>query len=185
MKDRIRRVLSQRIKRNITDGSLRPSGVLLPVFYKDEGYHILLTKRTENVEHHKGQISFPGGAYDEEDETLLITALRESYEEIGVESDDVEVLGELDDMVTTTKFIISPFVGFIPYPYEFDINTDEIDQLIEVPIEALLDENVYRKEQWSQEGNPSEVHFYEYNGHVIWGATARILKQFLDLVFKR
>jgi len=183
MKDRIRRVLSQRTKKRIVDDSLMPSGVLLPLFYKDDKYHILFTKRTEDVEHHKGQISFPGGAYDEGDKTLMATALRESYEEVGIKSEDVEILGELDDMVTTTRFIISPFVGFIPYPYEFEVNTHETDELIEVPIQALLDEKIYREELMIREGEPSPVYFYHYNSHVIWGATASILKQFLDLVF--
>lgn len=185
MKDIVRKVLSQRRKKTITDDSLRPSGVLLPLFYKDGKYHILLTRRTENLEHHKGQISFPGGAYDEGDRTLMVTALREAYEEIGLKSEDVEILGELDDMVTTTEFIISPFVGFIPYPYEFNINTYEIAELIEVPVQALLDREEYREDFMTREGTPYHGYSYEYNGHIVWGATARILKQFLDLVFKR
>jgi len=183
MKDKIRKALYQRRKKTVTDDRLRPSGVLAPLFSKDGEHHILFTKRTEKVEHHKGQISFPGGAYDEEDGTLMVTALRESCEEIGLKSKDIEILGELDDIVTTTRFIISPFVGFIPYPYDFSISRDEIDELIEVPINALLDENICREELVNQEGEFSPVYFYEYNGHVIWGATARILRQLLDLVF--
>ena len=183
MKDKIRRVLSQRTKKTIIDDSFKPSGVLLPLFYKDDKSHILFTKRTEDLEHHKGQISFPGGAYDEGDETLMATALRECYEEVGIKSEDVEILGELDDTVTTTRFIISPFVGFIPYPYKFNINANETDELIEVPIQALLDEKIYREELMIREGKPCQVCFYHYNSHVIWGATAGILKQFLDLVF--
>ena len=183
MKDMVRKILSQRTKKTIVDDSLKPSGVLLPLFYKDEKCHILFTKRTEDVEHHKGQISFPGGSHDEGDETLMATALRESYEEVGIKSEDVEILGELDDVVTTTRFVISPFVGFIPYPYKFNINANETDELIEVPIQALLDEKIHREDLMIREGKPCPVYFYHYNNHVIWGATAGILKQFLDLVF--
>ena len=183
MKNKIKRVLSQRTKKTIVDGNFKPSGVLLPLFYKDDKYHILFTKRTEDVEHHKGQISFPGGAYDEGDETLMATALRECYEEVGIKSEDVEILGELDDVVTTTRFVISPFVGFIPYPYKFNVNVNETDELIEVPIQALLDEKIYREELMIREGRPCPVYFFHYNSHIIWGATAGILKQFLDLVF--
>ncbi|MFH2012180.1 MAG: CoA pyrophosphatase [Pseudomonadota bacterium] len=184
MKARIKNILSKRTKRTIVENGFRPSGVLLPLFYKDDSYHILFTKRTENVEHHKGQISFPGGAYDKGDETLMDTALRESHEEIGIEKDDVEILGELDDIVTKTRFIISPFVGFIPYPYNFKVNTNETDELIEAPVQALLDEKAYREEDMIIEGNPPcQAYFYNYKEHVVWGATASILKQFLDLVF--
>ena len=183
MKDKIRRALSQRTKKTIVDDNFKPSGVLLPLFYKNDKCHILFTKRTEDVQHHKGQISFPGGAYDEGDETLMATALRECYEEVGIKSEDVEILGELDDVVTTTRFVISPFVGFIPYPYKFNMNANETDELIEVPIQALLDEKIYREELMIREGKPWPVYFYHYNSHIIWGATAGILKQFLDLVF--
>ncbi len=184
MIDEIRKLLSQREKKTIIDDSLRPSGVLLPLFCKDEEYYILLTKRTEHLEHHKGQISFPGGAYDEEDGTLMVTALRETYEEVGLSSADIELLGELDDMVTTTSFVISPFVGFIPHPYEFNISAYEIDELITAPVQALLDGETYREGLMNSEGEFHRGYVYEYNEHLVWGATAMILKQFLDLVFK-
>ena len=183
LKDRIRRALSLRKNQTIVDKGLKPSGVLLPVFFREEKHHILFTKRTENVEHHKGQISFPGGAYEDGDGALMNTALRETYEEIGLKGEDVEILGELDDVVTKTQFIISPFVGLFSYPYKFKTSAVEIDELIEVPIEALLDKNIFREELCTRKGKPYPVYFYEYNEHVIWGATAKILKQFLDLVF--
>ena len=183
LKHRIKRALSLREKRIIVDNGLKPSGVLMPVFFREEKYHILFTKRTENVEHHKGQISFPGGAYEDGDGALMNTALRETYEEIGLKGEDVEILGELDDVVTKTRFIISPFLGLFPYPYEFKANEVEIDELIEVPIDALLDKNIFREELCTWQGKPYSVYFYEYNEHIIWGTTAKILKQFLDLIF--
>ncbi|TET39810.1 MAG: CoA pyrophosphatase [Dehalococcoidia bacterium] len=186
MKERIRRILSQREKQNIvvTGAPLAPAAVILPLYHKEGEYHILFTKRTEKVEHHKGQISFPGGARHEEDRSLEDTALRETFEEIGVRPEDVEILGELDNMGTiSSNFLITPFVALIPYPYEFTVNTDEIEELLEVPLSALLDEKNYREEFQIYQGIPYRGSFYEYRGKVIWGATARILKQFLDLVF--
>ena len=186
MKERIRRILSQREKQNIvvTDVPLAPAAVILPLYQKEGEYHVLFTKRTEKVEHHKGQISFPGGARHEEDPSLKDTALRETFEEIGVHPEDVEILGELDSMRTvSSSFLIIPFVAVIPYPYEFTVNTDEIEELVEVPLSALLDEKNYREEFQIYQGITYWGSVYEYRDKVIWGATARILKQFLDLVF--
>ena len=128
---RLRQALSQRQKRHIVDASRVPSAVLLPIYYKWEQYYILFTKRTEKVQAHKGQISFPGGAYQDGDETLVNTALRECEEEIGLMAHHVEVLGELDDVVTkTSSYIISPFVALIPWPYQFKVNGEEAEEII-------------------------------------------------------
>jgi 8-oxo-dGTP pyrophosphatase MutT (NUDIX family) len=184
MKDKIKRILSHREKKVIVDDKLRPSGIILPIFCKDKKYHVLFTKRSQKVAHHKGQISFPGGAYEKGDRTLRVTAVRESCEEIGIKSEDVEILGELDDAITTSMFVITPFVGFIPYPYEFTISTDEIEEIMEIPIHDLLDESKCKEELRTFEEGPCTAYFFEYENHVIWGATAQILKQFLDLVFR-
>jgi len=186
MKEKIRGILSQRERQSIivTDAPLTPAAVLLPLYHKEGKYHILFTKRTEKVEYHKGQISFPGGACDPEDRSLADTALRETFEEIGVHPEDVEILGELDDTGTvTSNFLITPFVALIPYPYEFAVSSDEIDELIEVPIPALLDKGCYYEESHVHQGRSHRGCSYRYKDEVIWGATARILKQFLDLVF--
>ena len=137
------------------------------------------------VRDHKGQISFPGGAFDEEDRTLLGTALRESAEEIGLAPRDVEILGELDDTATVTSgYIITPFVGLIPWPYKFRANEEEIEELIEVPISALLNSNNQCHEPEVINGEAVTSYSYHYQGRVIWGATARILHQFLDIFTK-
>ena len=186
MKRRIRKILSQREKQSIVvaDVPLTPATVLVPLYHKEGKYHILFTKRTEKVEHHKGQISFPGGACDPGDKSLADAALRETFEEIGVHPEDVEILGELDDADTlTSNFLITPFVALIPYPYEFALSSYEIEELIEVPIPALLDKGCYREEFHVHQGKPRWGCSYRYKDKVIWGATARILKQFLDLVF--
>jgi 8-oxo-dGTP pyrophosphatase MutT (NUDIX family) len=182
----IREILAQREKKDIVpwDDSLSPAAVLLPLYKKQGEYHILLTKRTEKVEHHKGQISFPGGAHHENDRGPVDTALRETFEEIGVCPEDVEILGELDNMVTlTSNFLVTPFVGIIPYPYKLTVNEDEIEELVEVPLSALADEKNHREEVYIIEGTKFKAIIFDYQGHVIWGATARILEQFLDLLF--
>jgi len=182
MKQRLKQALSQRKKQLIIDNSRVLSAVILPIYYKDGEYYILFTKRTEKVKYHKGQISFPGGAYEEKDRTLLNTSLRECDEEIGLKAEDVEILGELDDTATTTSsYIISPFVAIISWPYQFKLDDYEAEEIIEVPISALLAENSLHLETETIDGEIFPSYYYHYQGNVIWGATARILNQFLDI----
>jgi 8-oxo-dGTP pyrophosphatase MutT (NUDIX family) len=184
MEEKIKEVLACRDKACINDPALTRAAVLIPLFKKNGEYYILLTRRTDKVSHHKGQISFPGGRQDK-GEDLLSTALREAKEEMGIEEKDVRILGELDDMCTVASdFCISPFVGLIPYPYPypFKINCHEIEEIIEVPLSVFLDENKFREELRERNGEPLQVYFYQHEDHTIWGATARILKQLLDLL---
>jgi 8-oxo-dGTP pyrophosphatase MutT (NUDIX family) len=182
MKEKLRQFLASRPKTRLSDRGLTEAAVLVPIFCKDGEYHILFTQRSDQVQHHKGQISFPGGARSKADASPLDTALRESWEEIGVEAKDVEILGELDDTPTTiSHFNISPFVALIPYPHEFRLNHYEIDEIFSVPVSALL-HKANKKEGYSTFGNNvSADYFYEYDGKVIWGATARIVQQFIEV----
>jgi len=184
----IKRILAQREKKVVlfSNKPLHPAAVLIPIYKKDGEYHVLLTKRTEELEYHKGQICFPGGSHHEEDGNLKDTALREAYEEIGIRPEDVEILGELDSMGTlTSNFLITPFVGIIPYPYKFTVSKHEIDELVEVPLSVLADDSNYWEETRSAEGVTGKASFFRYKDKVIWGATARILKQLVDLAFKK
>ncbi len=182
MENELKRVLARGQKRQITDAKLVPSAVLVPIYRREGQYYILFTQRTNNVKEHKGQISFPGGAHQEGDKTLLDTALRESAEEIGLAPGRVEILGELDDTITTTSnYIVTPFVGLIPWPYEFRVDGWETEAIIEVPISALMDKDSLREETEVTRGQAVTSYFYHYHGKVIWGATARILHQFLEL----
>jgi len=180
MKEKLKQILSQRKKQRIVDPKRVSAAVLVPVYEKEGQYHILFIKRTEWVEKHKGEISFPGGVYEEHDGTLLNTALRESAEEINLMPDDVEVLGELDDVVSVkTNYRITPFLAFIPWPYEFKVDGRETEEIIEAPITALM--NIGRSRQELRGGRTVTVYHYNYQGRVIWGATARILAKFLDI----
>ena len=164
------------------DANRVASAVLMPLYLREGQYYILFTQRTEKVKDHKGQISFPGGAYEEKDGTLVNTALRESAEEIGLMPGDVEVLGELDDIATIgSGYIISPFVAYIPWPYQFKLEEWEAEEIIEVPISALLDKNCVRQGTDILDAMVVTTYFYHYQARVIWGATARILNQFLDI----
>lgn len=180
--DRIRTILASRKQRIITNQDLIPAAVLLPLFRREGGYHILLTKRTHKVKTHKGEISFPGGVYDQEDKTLEKTALRESFEEIGLGEKDIDILGCLDDVETTTHYRIRPFVGAVPRPFPFVINREEIEQLIELSLDGLNPKDFVKQAKLSLESGDRIVYTYNHGRHVIWGATAAILKQFLELI---
>jgi 8-oxo-dGTP pyrophosphatase MutT (NUDIX family) len=183
MKEEIRKALTARKKAVITDPALTDAAVLLPLFEKDGQCHIIFTKRTDHLTHHKGQISFPGGARHEGDRDLKETALRESREEIGLKPADVEILGEIDDAATVTSgYRIAPYVGVIPYPYKFKIDRFEVDEVFDLPLAALMDEAVMKEESMVYGDRLIRVYTFELNGRVIWGATAWMLKQFLDIL---
>ena len=157
----------------------------MPIFEKNGEDHILFTKRTDTVEHHKGQISFPGGKKESTDSDLLQTALREAYEEIGLDPESVDVLGELDDELTfVTNYLVTPFAGYIQYPYPVKLSENEVEKVIEVPISALLDKANFREETETEGDITYPAYFYHYGEDVIWGATARILKRFFDTICK-
>ena len=181
-KARLKRILNYK-KRPITNRpDLKPSAVLVPLFQKNRKTHILLTKRTDRVDHHKGQISFPGGAYHSEDPDFLTTALRETEEEIGVKREVVEILGELDQMTTLSNFRICPYVGVIPYPYPFKLSAFEVERLIELPLDYLLGKAEFKEASFIYEGQSSINLQIDFQGDIIWGATARILKNFMDIL---
>jgi 8-oxo-dGTP pyrophosphatase MutT (NUDIX family) len=180
--DRIRNTLGTRERRVIEHLPFAHAAVLVPLFKKGKDCHLLFTKRTDTVRYHKGEISFPGGVFDEGDSELEQTAVREAFEEIGLQQDDVQILGVLDDIVTITEFIVTPFVGLFPYPYPFKVSPIEIAELIEVPLSSLFDEKCFGEREIMQGEKRRIVYTYQYGKHTIWGATALILKQFLDLI---
>ena len=180
--DQIGTILSSRKRRVIEHPPFSHAAVLVPLFKKGDGCHLLFTKRSDQVKHHKGEISFPGGVVDEEDLELINTALREAHEEIGLKQNDVQIIGILDDIVTITEFIVTPIVGLFPYPYPFKVSEVEIAELIEVPLSSLLHKECFSEREIIRGGQKEIVYAYQYGDHIIWGATARILKQFLDLI---
>jgi len=182
--EKLSKVLAARAVSHIHNPDLVVSAVLVPIFLKDGEYNLLFIQRTDRVREHKRQISFPGGAYEESDKSLLITALREAQEEVGISPKDVTVLGELDDMPTAaTNYLISPWVGLIPYPYQFELDKWETEELLEVPISTLLDsKNCFSEGSMIVNEREMVSYFYRYQNRLIWGATARIMKQLLEII---
>ena len=160
------------------------SAAVLILLYHDQGAErVLLTRRTDTLEHHKGQISFPGGGVHAADEDLGVTALRETWEEVGVRPDDVELLGRIDDMLTSSNFVVAPYVGVLRRtPYELVPSELEVAEVIEPPLADLLDEGCFALETWERDGETRVTPVYYWREHRIWGATARMLQEFRELL---
>jgi 8-oxo-dGTP pyrophosphatase MutT (NUDIX family) len=178
--EQIKTALAVRTRVPLPPGPV-PAAVLLPLFLKDGGYHVLFTKRSQQLNHHRGEISFPGGVSQPEDGSLLVTALRETWEEVGIAPEEVEILGALDDFLSIHDYLVTPFVGVFPEAYPLRINGEEIERIIEVPLSHLLKPEIFRTEDWTWKGREHQVFFYTFGDDEIWGLTAAILKQFLDL----
>ena len=177
--DAIEKALASRVVGTLADASLTPAAVMLLLSQRNGEYCVLLNKRSEEVEYHKGEISFPGGARDPEDDDSLDTALRETEEEMGISRTDVRVLGRLDDIATNSGFGVNVYVGTIPYPYPFKPSALEIAEVLEVPINVLQDSTSIRVDTFWGADQTQTFYSYAYDGHLIFGATARILRQFL------
>lgn len=153
------------------------AGVVVPLFEKDNQPFIILTKRAETVSAHKGEVSFPGGMYEEGDGDRMTTAVRECCEEIGVKSQDIEIVGRLDDTYTLTGFCIRPYVGIVPYPYTFTTSPREVAYIIYLPFEFLRTVAPFLEEA-NRDGYVEKVPSFYYEGDRVWGATCRILLRF-------
>jgi len=177
---RTRQALSRRTRRTLEPGPV-PAAVLLPLFMRNNEHHLLFTKRTPHLQHHSGEISFPGGALNPEEEPEQ-GALRETWEELGILPADVDVLGQLDDVYSVYHYLVTPVVGVIPPEYPYAANPDEIERIIEVPLRHLLDPAVMSTEMRTWNDQTFMVRHYDFNGDDIWGMTAAILAQFLEIV---
>lgn len=177
--DQVRQALAAHPLRAIPRRGLRPAAVLLPLYVREGEQTILFTRRTEHLQHHRGEISFPGGRRQQGDADLQATALRETEEEMGIRPADVTVLGRLDDFVSVHGYHVVPFVGTFAWPYPFRADPREIAEVIEVPLAVLRDPARWRREDWRHRGRLHPVHFCTVGEHQIWGLTAAILRQFL------
>jgi 8-oxo-dGTP pyrophosphatase MutT (NUDIX family) len=183
LRKRLDAALSRRPRLTLDRSDLVSAAVLVPVT-DHGGPHIVFTKKTSGVPHHKGQFSFPGGLVETRDGSRVETALREAWEEIRLPAEAVEVLGLLDDTPTrATNFVITPVVGIVRDPVEFKPDGREIERVIEVPLATLRDPAIFRTEMWERDGEPHPVLFYQVSADdLVWGATARILSQLLGLL---
>jgi 8-oxo-dGTP pyrophosphatase MutT (NUDIX family) len=180
--NKISTALRCRAPRNISGGHYKPAAVLMPIQERDDGDYLVLTKRAEHLNRHRGQIAFPGGRVDAGDAGELEAALRESQEEIGLDPSHVKVLGRIDQVMAAYGYVVTPFVGLIPTRYEFRPNPAETAAVFAVPIDALLEpSNLSLADHgWS---NGATVYHFRYGQWDIWGATANMIVQFLDLVY--
>jgi len=158
------------------------AGVLVLLYPREDGLYLVLTRRTGQVAHHQDQISFPGGQMDEQ-ESAVETALREATEEIGLKPDEVQVLGELTPLyIPPSNYCIYPVVAAAAGRPQFELSPHEVAEVIEIPIRHLLDPVSIKRERWSLRGTEATVPFYLFQGHKIWGATAMVLAELLDLL---
>lgn len=169
-------------RRIITSASLKKSAVLIPIVRSEQGLELLFTKRTDSVEHHKGQVSFPGGAVDEGDATLVETALRETSEEIGLDRSAVSVLGAMDDLQTPSGFIVTPIVGYVYQLPPLRMNVEEVAEVILIPLEKFLDSSLRHSEFRERNGVKIEVFFYDVWREPVWGATAFFVKRLVEVL---
>ena len=158
----------------------RPAAVLAPLWEDRGRVRVVFTKRTADLPTHAGQISFPGGARDPDDPDLEITALRETCEEIGVCDGRIEVLARLDQVVTITNYLVTPFVGVLAPGTEFNLNPLEVERLVTPPLAKVLDPDAYRPTDIEWQGVVFSQDALRYKDDVIWGATARILRNFIQ-----
>jgi 8-oxo-dGTP pyrophosphatase MutT (NUDIX family) len=161
---------------------LTPSAVLLPLFLRDDEYHLVFTKRSLQLKRDGGVICFPGGTWESEDADLTFTALRETHEEIGVLPGDVQVLGGFEPVLTRSKFAIQPVVGVIPHPYLYQPSEAEVAEIIEIPLASLYDPTNLRVEGVLRSEGLTHRFTYVYQGRIIFGATAQILTRLLELI---
>ena len=168
--------------------SALPAAVLVPLVLDGGHWQLLFTRRTENVETHRGQVSFPGGRVEAGDADPVAAALRETQEEIGVRTEDVRVLGRMDSLLTVTQYLITPVVGVLPWPYPLRPDPVEVAGVFQIPLDWLADPtHLERRTRPAIAGGP-EVPVYSYapyQGNVLWGASARITLDLLDLLGRR
>ncbi len=181
--DKIFSALISRTPEIVAGNGLKPAAVLIAIQERADGDYVVLTKRGDNMPTHKGQIAFPGGRAHAADADLVATALRESHEEIGVVPEHVRVLGRLDEFTAGYGIVVTPVVGVIPPQYEFLLDLAETSAVASLPIRSLMEPGTYVKNAHLSPGGHPSYHFYVNNGWDIWGVTARILVQFLELAY--
>ncbi len=180
---RLRELVARRPAIAIDAPEYRRACVLVPLVRDDGGWSILFSRRSANLAAHSGQIAFPGGAV-EEGETLPEAAIREAEEEVGIGPEHVELIGRLDDLVTNSGFLVAPFIGVIAERIDYVLQESEVDEVFEVPVDALLTPSLpgIRYVSYSERSYPA--YSYRYGEYEIWGLTGRMLKTFLDLVWQ-
>jgi 8-oxo-dGTP pyrophosphatase MutT (NUDIX family) len=180
--EKIAKALRARSPQAIAGNGHKPAAVLIPIQERRDGDYLVLTKRADHLRTHKGQISFPGGRVDAGDADVIETALRESREEIGLDPTCVRILGRLDEFTAGYGLVVTPVIGVIPADCEFRIDPAETTAVASVPIRSLMEPPNFTMNDYLSPGGHPSYHFY-INGWDVWGVTARIIVQFLELIY--
>lgn len=181
--DRLKALLAARPAIEIDAPQYRRAAVLVPLIRTHDHWSILFTRRSENLAAHSGQIAFPGGAV-EAGERLEDAAIREAQEEVGIQPQDVELIGRLDDVVTNSGFLVAPFAGVVHEPIEYVMQESEVVEVFEVPVDALLDPAKPEVRYVPFRNRRYPAYYYVHGPYEIWGLTGRMLKAFLDVVWQ-
>ncbi len=154
----------------------KPAAVLIPFVKSDNKWHLLFTKRTNQVGKHRGEISFPGGVVEDNDSNLIETAVRETCEEIGIPQERIQILGVLDPIPTVSNYCILPVVSILDWPQPLKLNKDEVDNILLIPLDWLKEkENWYQDDYFYEPGkNKAVIHYKDFEGEHLWGITARL-----------
>jgi len=177
-KEELRRRLSARANRDLEQTGLKHSAVMVLLMNREGAAHVLLTRRTDTVSTHKGQVAFPGGGMDSHDDDYRAVAYRETFEEVGIPREKIEYIGRFDDYISISGYHVTCFIGAIDYPYEYTLNRDEIESHLEAPLAMFVDQKYDRYEIYNLGGRDYRVFYYYHQGYEIWGLTARILTDF-------
>ncbi|MCX6054447.1 MAG: CoA pyrophosphatase [Chloroflexi bacterium] len=179
-------VLTEKFKHRLYDPTLdkecNSAAVLVLFVFENNEWNILYTRRTNEVRTHQGEVSFPGGAREKNDNSVIDTALRETYEEIGISPKSITILGGLERYLTITNYCVYPIIGKLDAPYFVNINKNEVESVFLIPVSWLEDENhiYFKKHRLNGVATSNVVHYEEYCGEHLWGFTARITQQVLS-----
>ena len=181
---RLKDVLARHRAIEIHAPELKRASVLIPIIRDREHFSLIFSRRAENLAAHSGQIAFPGGAV-EDGESYAEAAVREAQEEVGIAPERVELIGRLDDLITNVSgFLVAPFIGVIHERIDYVLQESEVDEVFEVPVDALLTPSQPEVRYVDYRGSSYPAYFYPFGAHEIWGLTGRMLKTFLDLAWQ-
>jgi 8-oxo-dGTP pyrophosphatase MutT (NUDIX family) len=168
--------------RSISSIGLKPAAVIVPIQEIAGEHYLILIERAAALKSHAGEIAFPGGNVTAEDQSVLAAALREFQEEIGIAPETLQIIGQLDQITVGSRYLVTPFVGMITASFSPCLNNEEVSSMFSVPVSALFERECFTAER-RMDGRPGVIYHFRYQGFDIWGATARILKQLLEVAY--
>ena len=169
--------------RSVVAEGFRPAAVLVLIQETQLEHYVTLIERAATLCLHSGEIAFPGGSLAAEDKDALAAALRESQEEIRIDPENVQIIGQLDQVTVAKRYLVTPFVGVVLSPYNVRPNEEEVRCVVSVPVSALLEPDCFSVELYEADSRPRIIYHFRYKTLDIWGATARILKQLLEMAY--